>query len=56
MVEVVTGDEERRSRGRAAYEESRAHYSWPALAERLAAVYDEVREGRRPDRGLSSLS
>jgi glycosyltransferase involved in cell wall biosynthesis len=55
MVELVNGDDERRRRGENAYRESRAHYSWPALVERLTRVYDEVREGRRPDRGLSSL-
>jgi glycosyltransferase involved in cell wall biosynthesis len=56
MVELVTGDDERRRRGEAAYRESREHYSWPALVENLARVYDEVRAGRRPGRGLSSLS
>jgi glycosyltransferase involved in cell wall biosynthesis len=28
--------------GAVAYERSRARYSWPALAERVARVYDEV--------------
>ena len=56
LVELVTDDDERRRRGEAAYEAAREHYSWPALIERLAKVYDEVREGRRPDRGVSSLA
>jgi glycosyltransferase involved in cell wall biosynthesis len=56
MVELVTGDEERRRRGEAAYREARSRYAWPALIEKLALVYDEVRAGRRPGGGLSSLS
>ena len=56
LVELVTDDEERRRRGEAAYEVARERYSWPALVERLARVYDEVREGRRPDAGVSSLA
>ena len=31
MVELVNDDDERRRRGEAAYDEARAHYSWPAL-------------------------
>jgi glycosyltransferase involved in cell wall biosynthesis len=56
LVELVTGDEERRRRAEAAYTAAREHNSWPALIERHARVYDEVREGRRPDAGLSSLA
>ena len=56
IVELVCDDDERRRRGEAAYEEAREHYSWPALIERLARVYDEVRDGRRPDAGVSSLA
>jgi glycosyltransferase involved in cell wall biosynthesis len=56
LVELVTDDDERRRRGGAAYSEAREHYSWPALIERLAGVYDEVREGKRPDGGVSSLA
>jgi glycosyltransferase involved in cell wall biosynthesis len=44
MLEAATDDDERRRRGEAAYREARSKYSWPALAERLARVYDEVRE------------
>ena len=56
LVELVCGDEERRRRGEAAYVVARERYSWPALIERLARVYDEVAEGRRPDAGVSSLA
>jgi glycosyltransferase involved in cell wall biosynthesis len=56
FVELVTDDDERRRRGEAAYAAARERYSWPALIERLTAVYDEVREGRRPDAGVSSLA
>ena len=56
LVELVTDDDERRRRGEAAYEAARERYSWPALIERLAKVYDEVRDGRRPEPGVSSLA
>jgi glycosyltransferase involved in cell wall biosynthesis len=56
LVELVTDDDERRRRGAAAYRAARERYSWPALVERLAGVYEEVREGRRPDGGVSSLA
>jgi glycosyltransferase involved in cell wall biosynthesis len=45
LEEVVNEPEERRRRGEAAYEEARSKYSWPALVERLARVYEEVRAG-----------
>ena len=44
MLAAATDDGERRRRGEAAYKDARSKYSWPALAERLAGVYDEVRE------------
>ena len=48
MVEVVNRPEEARRRGRLAREDALEHYAWPALAERVAATYDEVRaDGRR---------
>ena len=56
MVEAVTDDDARRRRGEAAYRAARERYSWPALVESLAGVYDEVRDGRRPDPGVSSLA
>ena len=55
LVELVTDDEERRRRGGAAYTAARERYSWPALIDGLARVYDEVREGR-PGGGVSSLA
>jgi glycosyltransferase involved in cell wall biosynthesis len=45
LVEVVNDPDERRSRGEAAYRVARSRYSWPALVERLAEVYEEVRSG-----------
>jgi glycosyltransferase involved in cell wall biosynthesis len=45
LEEVVNDPEERRRRGEAAYDEARSKYSWPALVERLARVYEEVRGG-----------
>jgi glycosyltransferase involved in cell wall biosynthesis len=51
LVEVVTDGEERRRRGEAAYRVARERYSWPALVESLAEVYDEVRAGREPAGG-----
>jgi glycosyltransferase involved in cell wall biosynthesis len=45
LEEVVNDPDERRRRGDAAYREARSKYSWPALVERLARVYEEVRAG-----------
>jgi glycosyltransferase involved in cell wall biosynthesis len=45
LEEVVNDPDERRRRGEAAYREARSKYSWPALVERLARVYEEVRTG-----------
>jgi glycosyltransferase involved in cell wall biosynthesis len=42
LVEAVNDGERRRRMGEAAYRSSRERYSWPALAERVARVYDEV--------------
>jgi glycosyltransferase involved in cell wall biosynthesis len=56
LVELVTDDDERRRRGEAAYAAARERYSWPSLIEGLARVYDEVRDGRRPGGGVSSLA
>jgi len=40
LVEAVNDPQERRRRGVLAAEDARAKYSWPALAARVAAVYD----------------
>jgi len=40
LVEAVNDPQERRRRGVLAAEDARAKYSWPALAGRVAAVYD----------------
>ena len=42
LVEIVESSDERRARGRNAYEQVRAHYSWRALAHRFAACYEDV--------------
>jgi glycosyltransferase involved in cell wall biosynthesis len=42
LVEAVNDGDARALMGEIAYERSRARYSWPALAERIARVYDEV--------------
>jgi glycosyltransferase involved in cell wall biosynthesis len=42
LVRMVNDDEARRQMGETAYERSRARYSWPALAEKVARVYDVV--------------
>jgi glycosyltransferase involved in cell wall biosynthesis len=46
LVQAVNDPDERRRRGAAAYESSRARYSWPALAREVASVYDDVVAGR----------
>jgi glycosyltransferase involved in cell wall biosynthesis len=40
LAAAVEDPEERRRRGALASEDARAKYSWPALAERVADVYD----------------
>ena len=40
LVEAVNEPDERRRRGGLAAEDARAKYSWPALAERVAGVYE----------------
>jgi glycosyltransferase involved in cell wall biosynthesis len=42
LVEAVNDPEERRRRGEAAYKVARDSYSWPALAERVARIYEDV--------------
>jgi glycosyltransferase involved in cell wall biosynthesis len=45
LVRMVTDDDARRRMGATAYQRSRARYSWPALAQRVARVYDDVAAG-----------
>jgi glycosyltransferase involved in cell wall biosynthesis len=40
LVDAINDPEERRRRGALASEDARAKYSWPALAEKVAAVYE----------------
>jgi glycosyltransferase involved in cell wall biosynthesis len=42
LVRIVSNDVERQRMGEHAYVRSRERYSWPALAARVAGVYDEV--------------
>ena len=51
LVEAVNGRERRTAFGGAAYERSRARYAWPALAQGVARVYDDVRRGHEPEGG-----
>ncbi|HEX8855054.1 MAG TPA: glycosyltransferase family 4 protein [Thermoleophilaceae bacterium] len=46
MTEAIASPERRRELGERAYVAARQRYSWPALAERVARVYDEVADGR----------
>jgi len=46
LVAAVNDDAERSRRGRAAYDAAWARYSWPALAEGVASVYEEARAAR----------
>jgi len=45
LVELVADDQKRRSRGRDAYEEIRANYSWRVLAQRFADCYESALSG-----------
>ena len=45
IVEAATDDAERRRRGDRAYEAMRERYAWPALAGKVAELYDGVRRG-----------
>lgn len=45
LVELVANVEERRARGRNAYEHVRAHYSWRALASRFTDCYESALSG-----------
>jgi glycosyltransferase involved in cell wall biosynthesis len=45
LAEAVNGPAERRRRGKLASEDARARYAWPALAERVAEVYEVSARG-----------
>jgi glycosyltransferase involved in cell wall biosynthesis len=45
LVEAVNDPAERRRRGERAAEDANARYAWPALAERVAEVYEAARAG-----------
>jgi glycosyltransferase involved in cell wall biosynthesis len=45
LVEAVNDPDERRRRGERAAEDARARYAWPALAARVAEIYDAARAG-----------
>jgi glycosyltransferase involved in cell wall biosynthesis len=48
LVGAVNDDERRAAMGEATYEHSRERYAWPALAQGVARVYDEVRRHAEP--------
>jgi len=48
LVEAVNDAGERERRGAAAYEAARGRYSWPALAEGVAEVYEQARTRGEP--------
>jgi glycosyltransferase involved in cell wall biosynthesis len=50
LAEVAADRHERERRGRLALAVARERYAWPALAERVAAVYADVRESTSPGR------
>jgi glycosyltransferase involved in cell wall biosynthesis len=52
LVEAVNRPDERRRRGAAAARDARARFAWPALAGRVARVYEAAREP--PERAVSS--
>lgn len=56
LVEAASDDGRRARMGEAAYAESRARYSWPALAEGVAAVYGDVLTARAPAASRHSLA
>jgi glycosyltransferase involved in cell wall biosynthesis len=42
LTQALKDEDERRSRGLAGRELARAHFTWPAVANRLAGLYAEV--------------
>jgi glycosyltransferase involved in cell wall biosynthesis len=51
LVRIVNDGDERRRMGELAYIRSRERYSWPALAARVAAVYDDLSADGPPNLG-----
>jgi glycosyltransferase involved in cell wall biosynthesis len=45
LVDAVNDSGKRARKGQAAYEEARGRYAWPALAEGVADIYEQVRTG-----------
>jgi glycosyltransferase involved in cell wall biosynthesis len=52
LVDAVNDPGKRARKGEAAYREARSRYAWPALAEGVAAVYEQVRSGAYPAAGV----
>lgn len=52
LVDAVNDPGKRARKGEAAYEEARSRYAWPALAKGVAEVYEQVRTGSYPERGV----
>jgi glycosyltransferase involved in cell wall biosynthesis len=48
LVEAVNDGDERSRRGEAAYRVARERYSWPALVDAVARVYDDAARRRKP--------
>jgi len=55
IVEAVNNDDRRAALAERAYERSRARYAWPALAEGVARVYEDVARGGPPAAGEAAL-
>ena len=53
LVRVVNDPAERERMGQVAYTRSRQRYSWPALAEKVARVYDDIVTSADPPPTLS---
>jgi glycosyltransferase involved in cell wall biosynthesis len=56
LVRIVDDAGARRRMGQAAYEHSRARYSWPALAKRVARVYEDVADPADPPDAVHTLA
>lgn len=55
LVDAVNDPGKRARKGEAAYVESRSRYAWPALAEGVARIYEQVRTGAYAGAGVDSL-